>query len=145
MFKIIRLLLFCLIAVALPMQAIAQTQEQQKTELSISAKPNTHQRYDVHHRQKAVSHKKHHETKISLAEKIKLVRAIISEHLSDLRAQTLNTGIPTPVFVGVIAAESTNNGNAVSPKDAKGLGQTRDIADQATGIECTSFNPVCSI
>jgi hypothetical protein len=140
-----------LTCVSLPLQINAQTQVKQKTEL-ITAKHAFRVEkkkvigVKIHHPQKkAVKKNRTRKKVVPLHMKEKLVKAILDEHLFALRIESLKTGFSTSILVGVIASESTNIKTAVSPKEAKGLGQTKDVADKATGINCDSFIPACSI
>jgi len=135
-----------LICVALPAQTYAHTQERQKTELKTAKKKIVH--FKIHHQQKKVTKKKKHtHAIIPLHLQKQLAKTIFNENSFALVIESLKTGISIPVFVGLIMQESTGNVLAIGTdgKGSIGLGQTTPIADKATGINCDSFNPVCSI
>lgn len=152
MFKIIRLFLLCLVCVSLPFEINAQTQVRQKTEpittkhaFRVAKKKVVGVK--IHHPQKKAVKKNHTKTTTPLHEKEKLVKAIIYKHQFALTVESLKTGVPLSVFVGIISQESEGDPNAIGTdgKGSLGLSQTRAIANKESGIYCNSFEPVCSI
>ncbi|MBI2120656.1 MAG: transglycosylase SLT domain-containing protein [Parcubacteria group bacterium] len=77
--------------------------------------------------------------------KVVLVEEIISDHKDAIKKESVKTGVPPAVLVAIIAAESANNPKAVSAKDARGLMQTRSIADKTTKVQCEATNNECQI
>jgi hypothetical protein len=134
-----------LICIALPAQTYAHTQERQKTESVTAKKKVAHAK--IHHQQKKGLKQNHKKTTVPLHEKKKLVEVIIGEHQFALTMESLKTGIPTSVLVGIIAQESAGDTQAIGTdgKGSIGLGQTTPIADKASNINCNSLNPICSI
>ena len=77
--------------------------------------------------------------------KVVLVKEIIDDHKKAIKKESAETGIPVPVIVAVIAAESMNNPGTISPKGAKGLMQTLPVADKTTRTTCNASYPACQI
>lgn len=62
-----------------------------------------------------------------------------------IRQESEDTGIPSEIIIALIASESEGIATALSKKKAKGLMQTRSIADKETGIKCKNEKPSCQI
>jgi soluble lytic murein transglycosylase-like protein len=77
--------------------------------------------------------------------KVSLVEEIIDDHEVAIKHESTETGVPASVIVAMIAAESSNNPEAVSKAGARGLMQTLPEADKTTGIKCDGKNPSCQI
>ncbi len=77
--------------------------------------------------------------------KVVLVKDIIDDHKDAIKKESVETGVPVPVIVAVIAAESSNNPHAVSPAGAKGLMQTLPSTDKVLGVKCKASIPACQI
>lgn len=77
--------------------------------------------------------------------RVALVKEIINDHQGVIKKESAETGVPPEVIVAVIAVESKNNPEAVSSKDARGLMQTRSIADKTIKVNCKAANPACQI
>jgi len=77
--------------------------------------------------------------------KVTLVKNIIRDHGFAIAFASITLHVPKEQIVGTIATESANNSYAVSDDNARGLMQTREIADKTVGVECDSFDSWCSI
>ena len=81
---------------------------------------------------------------VHLAKK-EMVKKIIRNYNDIIVKVSITYKIPKAMIAGIIAKESGGVANIVSPKDARGLTQTRAIVDDAVGMNCNSFEPKCSI
>ena len=76
---------------------------------------------------------------------IRLVRNILRDYDVFIRQESDATGIPAEIIIAVIASESEGILTSLSKKKAKGLMQTRAIADKETGIVCRDKTAECQI
>ncbi len=77
--------------------------------------------------------------------RVLLVKKILRDYNVFIRQESNATGIPFEILVALIATESEGRQKALSSKKARGLMQTRNIADRETGIVCKNETPACQI
>lgn len=74
-----------------------------------------------------------------------IVRNILRNYHVFIRQESDATGIPAEIIIALIASESEGIITSLSKKKAKGLMQTRAIADKETGIVCRDKTAACQI
>ena len=73
------------------------------------------------------------------------IERVLERHGGDIMLLTTEReGVDPRLVVAITTIESRGNPLALSPKGAKGAMQTTEEADVDTGIECDSFQSVCS-
>jgi hypothetical protein len=129
-----------------PMQVNSQTKgRQHQVEHSLAKKKAVRVKTQKSHFVKKVTKKVLTKKARLLEAKRKLVHEIIQDHKVAIANESKRNHIAPALVVGIIATESSNNPKAVSNKKAKGLMQTRNVVDKATGVSCDSMKSECSI
>ncbi len=89
----------------------------------------------------------HGETEISNRWKesaLEAIPAVVQKYANQIKTNGEYFGIPPRIIAAIIVTESLGNKKAVNGR-ARGLMQTRPVADKETKIKCNSFGAACSI
>ncbi len=89
----------------------------------------------------------HGETEISNKWKesaLEAIPAVVENYGEQIKNAGEHFGVPPRIIAAIIVTESLGNKKAVNGR-AKGLMQTRPMADKKTKIKCNSLKALCSI